>query len=381
MKKSKLKILSIEITLLIILFIAMLFQNTLSRWVITIIIATVSFVSYKLLKNRKTKSHHKRVATILMALFGLIYLGILYLLGLHYGYVQSKILLSFKTITNIIVPISVMIISSELMRNVLLSHDLNIAINKKEINISPIMTFLIMVLIDILIYAETVDFTDLNSILTAMGYVLFASIANNLLFNYVSLRYDSKGIIIYKLIISLYMYVIPVIPDVYIFMLSFYKMVCAYIVYIMMDKLFSKNDFVISYTEKRRMFIGNTIIMILTAGLIMLVSCEFKYGIMVIGSGSMTGTINEGDAVIFESYEDEQIQVGQVIIFDYNNIKAVHRVIKIVNVNGENRYFTKGDANKEQDEGYITQKDIYGLVKLRIKFIGYPTLFVKKLFE
>jgi signal peptidase len=158
-------------------------------------------------------------------------------------------------------------------------------------------------------------------------------------------------------------------------------MLYSYIIYILLDKLFSKNDFVISYTEKRKLFIGNTMLLLTTAVLIMLVSCEFKYGLMVIGSGSMTGTINEGDAVIFESYEEQPVHTGQVIIFDYKNIKAVHRVIKIVNVNGETRYYTKGDANKEQDDGYITKDDIYGLVKVRIKYIGHPTLFVKELFE
>ena len=70
-----------------------------------------------------------------------------------------------------------------------------------------------------------------------------------------------------------------------------------------------------------------------------------------------------------------------IIIFDYNNIKVVHRVIKIINVNGVNRYYTKGDANKEQDDGYITEKDINGLVKVKIKYIGYPTLRIRKLFE
>lgn len=381
MKKNKLKTLILEIVIILVFFITLFFHNTISRWTITLIITTCFIVCYKLLKNRKTKSHHKKIATILMVLFGSVYLGILYLMGLYYGYVQSKILLNLNTIMNIILPISIMIITSEIMRNILISQEVNLTINKKEINISPKLTFIIMVLADILMYTETIDLTNLDSVLTAIGYVLFASIANNLLFNYLTIRYDYNGIIVYKLMTSLYSYIIPLIPEVYMFMMTFYKMICAYILYIVMEKLFSKNDFVISYTEKRRLFIGNTIIVIITTLIIMLVSCEFKYGIMVIGSGSMTGTINKGDAVIYEEYKEQPIQNGQVIIFDYNNIKAVHRVIKIVNVNGENRYYTKGDANKEQDEGYITKREICGLVKIKIKYIGFPTLLVKEIFE
>lgn len=381
MKKSEKKIFILEVVTILFLVVSLLFHNSLSRWIITLIVAICSLTSYKLLKNRKVKSHHKKVVVILMALFSLIYLGLLYLMGLYYGFVQSKILLSFETIINIILPISIMIICSEVMRNVLLSQELNILVNKKEINFSPIFTFISMVLVDVLMYTGTIDFSNLDSILTVIGYVLFSSIANNLLFNYISIRYDTKGIIIFRLVANLYTYIIPIIPDVFMFMMSFYKMLYAYLVYIAMDKLFSKNDFVVSYSEKRRMFIGNTIIMVFTAMLIMLVSCEFKYGLMVIGSESMTGTLDMGDAVIFEAYEDQEILNGQVIIFDYNNIKAVHRVIKIMNVNGVNRYYTKGDANKEQDDGYITEKDIHGLVKIKIKYIGYPTLLVRKLFE
>ena len=381
MKKNKQIIFFLEFIIILILALSLFFLNKLSRWNVTIIIGICSLISYKLFKNRKTKSHHKRVVILLMSLFSIIYLGLYYLMGLYYGFVQSKILLSFNTVFNIIIPISIMIITSEIMRNILLSQELNILINKKEINVSPVFAFISMVLIDLLMYTGSLDFSNLESILTLLGYVLFSSIANNLLFNYISLRYDTKGIIVFRLVTSLYTYIIPIVPDLFVFMMSFYKMLYAYLMYIVMDKIFSKNDFVISYSEKRRMFIGNTLIMIFTALLIMLVSCEFKYGIMVIGSESMTGTLDKGDAVIYETYDDQVIRNGQVIIFDYENVKAVHRVIKIVNVNGVNRYYTKGDANKEQDEGYITNKEIYGLVKLNIKYLGYPTLFVKELFE
>ena len=380
MKTSKLKILFFEILIILVLSVTLLYQSSLNRWLITIIIGVCSLICYRFLKNRKTKTHHKKVAMMLMVLFGFIYIGLLYLMGLYYGFVKSKILLSFDSIFSVILPLIIMILSAELIRNIFLSQELNILINKKEVNISPMSVFICMVLVDMLMYTGTFDFTNLESILTIVGYVLFSSFANNLLFNYISLRYDSKGVIIYRLMINLYMYIIPVIPDVYVFMMSFYKMLYAYILYVAMDKLFSKNDFVVSYSEKKRMFIGNTVLMVFTALLIMLVSCQFKYGLMVIASESMTGTLGKGDAVVFEAYDNQLIENGQVIIFNYGNIRTVHRVIKILNVNGETRYYTKGDANKNPDDGYVVKKDIYGIVKFNIKYIGYPTLFVKGLF-
>ena len=41
--------------------------------------------------------------------------------------------------------------------------------------------------------------------------------------------------------------------------------------------------------------------------IVMLISCKFRFGIIVIGSGSMTGTLNVGDALIYERYEEQKI--------------------------------------------------------------------------
>ena len=59
----------------------------------------------------------------------------------------------------------------------------------------------------------------------------------------------------------------------------------------------------------------------------------------------------------------------------------MHRVIKIKSVDNQIRYYTKGDANKEMDVGYVTNKDIVGITKLRVMYVGYSTLWVRTLFS
>ena len=95
----------------------------------------------------------------------------------------------------------------------------------------------------------------------------------------------------------------------------------------------------------------------------------------------MTGTINKGDAIIYERYDGEDIKQGQVIMFENNKMRIIHRAVKISNIDGEIRITTKGDANKDEDEGYRTKKDIRALVKLRIKYIGKPTIWINDLFK
>ena len=59
----------------------------------------------------------------------------------------------------------------------------------------------------------------------------------------------------------------------------------------------------------------------------MVVSCRFRYGTLVIGTGSMTGTINKGDIIIYERYEKEELEIGEIIVFKTENVFVIHRII------------------------------------------------------
>ena len=45
------------------------------------------------------------------------------------------------------------------------------------------------------------------------------------------------------------------------------------------------------------------------------------------------------------------------------------------------RYITKGDANPEVDDNFITNEDIKGVVKFRVQYFGYPSLWARDLFK
>lgn len=144
--------------------------------------------------------------------------------------------------------------------------------------------------------------------------------------------------------------------------------------------LYSKNNFTVAVQDKKKNNIITGILLAIMVLFIMLISCEFKYGLIVIATGSMKGTIDVGDAVVYESYEGQNIKEQQVIIFEKDNVNVVHRVIDIKQVNGVNRYYTKGDANKLSDSGFVTPEKIVGIVKFKVKYIGYPTIMLREMF-
>lgn len=381
MKTDKIKTLALELALIPILLLAFLIPTSYARWGMSVLLTIYAIICNKVLKRKQIKSHYKDQVMTIMIVLGLMYLGIFYATGLYFELVKSKILLSINTIVNIIAPITISIIATEYIREIFIHQEFNITIKTNKFNLSPLITFISMVIIDLLMYGGNINIDNLDDLLTIVGYVLFASISSNLLFNYISIRYDKRGIIIYRLITTLFVYIIPIVPQIYTFFESFLKMLYPYVMYVIIEKLFSKNEFAVSYGAQKKEFILNSILMIITAGLIMLISCQFRYGIMVIGSNSMTGTLNKGDAIIFEEYKNQELEEGRVIIFDYNGMQTIHRIERIIKVNGEYHYYTKGDANKNADEGYRTQNDISGVVKIRVKYLGYPTLWIRSLFN
>ena len=74
-------------------------------------------------------------------------------------------------------------------------------------------------------------------------------------------------------------------------------------------------------------------------------------------SGSMEPSLYAGDMVFVNSNVDfEDVQLGDVIIFQYEDMNIIHRVVDEAIIDGEKRLKTKGDNNKNAD-GYLTTED------------------------
>ena len=371
LKKDKILVFFLEILLLVVLFFALFVSSKLNRLALAIFLTIYTIITYLFLKNKQKFSLYTKQVTLVMLVFGVIYLIFYYLMGLYFGYYKNPRPLSINVIKNYIIPITIIVISSEILRNIFLNR------SKKG---KSFLAYLAMVFIDIAIYSNIYNIDKLDDFLTLLGFVVFASISCNLLYNYISLRYGTKPVIIYRLITLLYMYFVPILPDIYVFFSSFLRMLYPYLIYLFLDYSFEKKRYVAA--KEKVNYVSISIMVIFMVMVVMLVSCRFKYGILVIGSGSMTGTINKGDATVYRTYNNgEKIKKNDIIIFNVNGVRYVHRVISIKNINNKIRYYTKGDANQQADDWVLTNKDIIGKSLFKIKYLGYPTLWLRDLFS
>lgn len=373
MKKDKI----IEYTLAIILsvvlffdfFVLNIFKN---KILLAMFLGLYAIMCEIIIKSRKVDNTNKKTVITLMTIFGFIYVITLYLIGIFVGFYKNPSALGLKTINNKILANAMLIIFMELIRGKFI---------ERKRKFSTILVTIGLVLVDVTTYIYSYNFSVLEDVLTLIGYVILSSISVNLLCNYIAKRYGIIPNIIYRIITVIYTYIFPILPDIYLFFQTTFRILYPYMIYLVIDNLLERETFKVAIENRKVSFISFIIEIIVVIGIVLLISCNFKYGVIVVGSSSMSKNINKGDAVVYERYENQTLEEGQVIIFYKDDIRMIHRIQDVQVLNGEHIYYTKGDNNQQQDEGYRKAKDIMGVVKLKVIYIGWPTIWVNDLFE
>lgn len=99
----------------------------------------------------------------------------------------------------------------------------------------------------------------------------------------------------------------------------------------------------------------------------------FGYKPFVVLSGSMEAEIFRGDLAVTREVDAKSLQKNDIVAFrDAENHVVTHRVVDIVDVNGEKRLVTKGDNNNNNDSDTVGMKDVEG--KYLFKLSGFGNL-------
>ena len=116
------------------------------------------------------------------------------------------------------------------------------------------------------------------------------------------------------------------------------------------------------------------ILTVLTAGI-------FRHQLIAIASNSMLPTFARGDAVLIEKLDASEIKIGDILVFRKDSRIVTHRAISMELREGEYYFTTQGDANDDPDAVEVNGREVIGRVDLVGKFIGYPTVWLKEIFN
>ena len=219
-----------------------------------------------------------------------------------------------------------------------------------------------------------------HSFVNVVAMFLLPAFTSNLLYHFIAKKYGALPNVAYRLPLALYPYLFGFLPLMEDSLWAFAKLVVPIAVLVFISALYDKKKkYAVQDSPKTKAMaiVAVCVPLLLMTSIVMLISCQFRFCAIVIATESMTGELEKGDVIIYEQYRGQPVESGQVIVFDSNGSTIVHRVADVKNINGKTVYYTKGDANEGLDNGYITSTDIIGTVKVRVPFVGYPTIWLR----
>lgn len=363
----------------VVLYKLFIFQNYMkySEFISASFLGIVLALSILFLGFRKDKTTILGKNVFKVVIFYLVLtFFIMYGLGLIVGFLRNAYSRNlFSIFDNIFAPILIIVLV-EFIRYVV------IGANKDKKSIISVLT-IILIAFELVTTLRSFDITDLAVTFNVTATVILPCIFKNIVMSYLSYHIGYKIPLVYRLVMDIYLFIVPIIPSLGDYVNSMILISLPILIYIstfsMIDDSRNRSEPVFN---KKRFTIWDIPVAIVLIVLIALISGFFPHYMIGIGSDSMKPKISKGDAVIIEKINDKtKLKVGDIIAYNNGKLIIVHR-IKEINGTGKNVTYTmKGDANNGNDPRSVSRSQIKGIIKFKIPYIAWPTVWLTELFN
>lgn len=378
MKKRDKKNIFIFISLLIFI---VLYSTIISKYciqysktIITSFILIISFITSKLLgyKKDKTNKLKKSIAKIIIIEL-IIFFIIIYGIGLLTSFNKLPYTINIINIlNNLLLPILI-IIFSELLRYIIINA------NKDKKKVIIIITIL-LALFEITINLNNYTFNSLSNVFLFITSCILPISIKNIVMSYLTYHIGYKIPIMYRLISELYLYIIPYHPALENYLNSVVNICLPYLVYLYSSRKIKEYENGSEIILSKSLYKSTDLIIYgIIAIIFILVSGVLPIYMMGIGSGSMEPIIYKGDAIVLTKVnKNTELELEDIIAYEDENEIIVHRIIKI---NDDNTYITKGDNNTTRDPLDVKHSTVKGKVLFRIPYLAYPSIWFSDMLE
>ncbi len=373
MKKGYKKLLILEIIIIILSFLNNFVSNILGDYKIIILIGLFGAI-YLLFGYEKDRHHLSKSVMVEILIFIMTYFILYYLFGVIISFMRTTNYLTFDGIFRVIIPLIVTIVLREILRYQFMCK-------AEGSRLLIIMTCITFISFDLIGRWSFRSFVSPYTTFLFIALRLLPIISKNILGCYITSKVGYKPGIVYFLIMELYGYFIPIVPNPSEYIYSVIEFVVPFVLMFKLNRFLNKyrdEDVVREHHKKRIGALALPAVIVLF--LVYITSGYFRYYAIVIASGSMSPNLYKGDVVIVEKKEkSKELEKNDIIAYKYNGLIVVHRIARVVDTGGEKIYFTKGDANRAMDNYKITSDMIIGVVDVKVPYIGYPTVWLKRL--
>lgn len=375
MKRGYKKLLIFQLIMFFILILNSFIHNILGNYS-TIIFLVLTTIIFKFIFGIE-KDKHRFTKDIIfdIIIFLLVFFLLYYLSGLIIGFARTDNYYNMNGIITFIIPIILTTIIKEFLRYQV--------IMKSEGNkVLTILTCIMFIFLDVTNPIFYNGFISKYDTFIFFALTLLPAISSNIVCSYLAYKVGYKPNMLYLLVINLYQYLLPLVPNPNEYLASLIKFLLPILLGYKLSGFFklTVDEEIERNYNKATMFslIIPTIIVII---LVYFTSGYFHYYAVAIASGSMEKVISKGDVVVIEKLEEkyEELEEGQVIAYKYNGVLVVHRIVRIIKQDGEYYVYTKGDANPNEDNYVVEQDTILGTVRFVVPYVGLPTVWLNEI--
>lgn len=217
-------------------------------------------------------------------------------------------------------------------------------------------------------------------IMETVAQTLLPLIMKNILYSYTAINSNYLPAMCYELGTKLYLWLSPILPNAPWIMVSIIDSVIPLILFLYIRHEKNKKD--IFRTKEKLINSDPRNIIPLAIGIILAI--WFAIGIfpikpVAIATGSMQEELHIGDVAIIQKCNANDIEEGDIIEYQMEGYTVIHRVVSKTQKNGDFTFITKGDSNDSEDSEPVTEKQIVGKVIFKIRYLGYPAVWIHNL--
>ena len=329
-----------------------------------IVLFSISIGMYSYRKIIKNELNKKLLINTGISVF--LYFVAIYGMGLVTGFLTNSYNLKITGIINNVFPVAVIIICTELFRYVF------IRANKDSKFFISLVTILLIVL-EVNLQVRYDSFSTVEQIFKFSSMTILPIIMKNIMCSYFTYQNDYRSSLVYRLIIDTYYFYVPLEPDLGDYLSSIVNLLLPFIIFIKSIMINDNFKCIEVPKVKKGLRISDLPFAAVAVVILLMIFGIGPVKIIGIETPSMTPNIKVGDAVVVDKTANKE-KLKEKDIIAYKNDDGIIVIHRIININSDGTFITKGDYNNTSDPLYVKKEQVVGKVMFKIPFIAYPAI-------